>query len=219
MQEATYAQFLHTSSILSPRCCFLYNAKHAANALAASVNRVELTSKVLVCVTADGRLHVFHMNDGSDKQERPVWIQTLNIMHPSDSVRIITRGRNIFFSGSYFDLSPNEEEPYLVCKSFNGIAGTIRVYDPTRVTETEVSSGNVSVYSCVSGSASAHSAGQIRKKVRRWCHLHSTIDAHEHSMTRLLIGSSSSSSFLATASSKGTAIRVFGLPHGEQLWE
>jgi hypothetical protein len=227
---ATYAQLLHTTSTLavilpnSPRCCFLYDAKNAVNPLSAlpmsaAVKRVELTSTVLVCVTADGRLHVFHMNDGSDKQERPVWIQTLNIMHPSDSVRNITRGHNIFFSGSYFDLSPNEEEPYLVCKSFNGTAGTIRVYDPTQVSEIEVSSGNVSVYSGVSGAASAHSGGEIRKKVRRRCHLHTTIDAHEHSVTRMLTGKSSSSSFVATASSRGTTIRVFGLPHGQQLWE
>jgi WD40 repeat protein len=140
-------------------------------------------------------------------------------MHPLDSVRNISRGQKIFFSGSYFDLSPNEDECYLVCKSFNGTAGTIRVYDPTNITEVEVSSMNASVNSGgISTTASGHSGG-VKKKIRRRCHLHTTIDAHEHPVTRMLIGNGSSSSFVATASSKGTTIRVFGLPHGHQLYE
>ena len=225
----TYAQLLHTSSILavilpnSPRCCFLYNAKNATNPLAAlpmsaAVRRVELNKKVLICITADGRLHVFHMNN-VDSGERPVWIQSLNVMHPLDSVRNI-RGSSIYFSGSYFDLSPKDDECYLVCKSFNGTAGTIRVYDPTNISEVEVSSMNVSVNTSggMSAAASGHS-GEARKKDRRRCHLHTTIDAHEHPVTRMLIGSSSNSSFVATVSSKGTAIRVFSLPQGQQIYE
>jgi hypothetical protein len=226
---ATYAQLLQTSSTLavilphSPRCCFLYNAKNAINPLAAlpmsaAVKRVEITKKTLVCITADGRLHIFQNN--VETEERPVWIQTLNVMHPTDAVRNISRGSNIYFSGSYFDLlSPKEDECYLVCKSFNGTAGTLRVYDPTKTTEVEVPRMNASINSGgVSTTASAQS-GEIRKKVRKRCHLHTTIDAHEHPVTKMLIGSNSSSSFVATASSKGTAIRVFGLPHGQQLYE
>ncbi|KAL3801032.1 hypothetical protein HJC23_002325 [Cyclotella cryptica] len=248
---ATYAQFLHTASLLalispsSPRCCFLYHAKNASNALAAlpmsaAVKRVELTRSVLVCITADGRLQIFHMRCDSDGMATtttttttttPLWIQTLNVMHPSDTVRNITRGMNIFFSGSYFDLSPDETAPYLVCKSFHGTAGTLRVYDPTRVTEVEISSpscGNVSLYSgdgmsvAASTSSRVPSAGEVvRTKVRRRCHLHTTIDAHEHAVTRMLIGGGggAGTSFLATVSSKGTTVRVFGLPRGEQLWE
>jgi hypothetical protein len=226
----TYAQLLHTSSTLavilphSPRCCFLYNAKNAINPLAAlpmsaAVKRVEITKKVLVCITADGRLHIFQNN--VETGERPVWIQTLNVMHPSDAVRNISRGSNIYYSGSYFDLlSPKKDECYLVCKSFNGTAGTLRVYDPTEITEVEVSSMNVSINSGgISAAAASAQSGEIRKKVRKRCHLHTTIDAHEHPVTRMLIGSSASSSFVATASSKGTNIRVFGLPHGHQLYE
>ena len=116
----TYAQFLRTESILAvilpntPRCCFLYNAKNATSPLAAlpmsaAVKRAELTKKVLVCITSDGRLHVFHMNN-VESGERPIWIQSLNVMHPSDTTRNISRGNHIFFSGSYFDLSPNKDE-------------------------------------------------------------------------------------------------------------
>ena len=220
---ATYAQLLLTSCILaviqpiSPRCCLLYNAKDAINPLAAlpmsaAVKRVELTKKVLCCITADGRLHVFHMNNVQNG-ERPVWIQTLNVMHPMDSIRNISRGNNIYFAGAYFDLSPNQDDCYLVCKSFNGTAGTIRVYDPTNVTESE-SSMNANIHSVA---ASTQSNGS--KKVRRSCHLHTTIDAHEHPVIRMLISSGSSSSFVATASTKGTTIRVFGLPSGQQLYE
>ncbi|KAL7485063.1 hypothetical protein ACHAW6_010691, partial [Cyclotella cf. meneghiniana] len=246
----TYAQFLPAASLLamippnSPRCCFLYDVENATNALAAlpmsaAVKRVEFTTKVLVCVTADGRLHVFRMNHDTDRTKEhgrpddvttPLWIQTLNILHPSDSLRNITRGTNIFFSGAYFDLSPHESEPYLVCKSFNGTPGTIRVYDPTRVTEVEISSptcANSSLHSgdgisaAASASSRTHSASAaVPTRVRRRCHLHATIDAHEHPVARMLIGSGGGrSSFLATASARGTAIRVFGLPHGEQLWE
>ena len=226
----TYAQFLRTKSILAvilpenPRCCILYNAaKNTNNPLAAlpmsaAVKRVELTKKVLVCITADGRLHVFHMNNGNG--ERPIWIQSLNVMHPSDTTRNISRGNHIFYSGSYFDLSPTEDECYLVCKSFNGTAGTIRVYDPTNILEVEVSNMNASVNSgAVSNATSARSTGEAHKKVRRRCHLYTTIDSHEHPVTRMVIGSSSQSSYVATASNKGTTIRVFGLPHGQQLYE
>ena len=65
----------------------------------------------------------------------------------------------------------------------------------------------------VSNAASADSTGEVRKKVRRRCHLHTTIDSHEHPVTRMVIGYSSQSSYVATASSKGTTIRVFGLWH------
>eukprot|EP00956_Cyclotella_meneghiniana_P033956 scaffold100628_cov85-Cyclotella_meneghiniana.AAC.3 len=65
----------------------------------------------------------------------------------------------------------------------------------------------------VSNAASADSTGEVRKKVRRRCHLHTTIDSHERPVTRMVIGYSSQSSYVATASSKGTTIRVFGLWH------
>jgi WD40 repeat protein len=79
---------------------------------------------------------------------------------------------------------------------------------------------NASVNSgALSAAASAHSGEARKKSIRRRCHLHTTIDAHEHPVNRMLIGSSPTSSFVATASSKGTTIRVFGLPHGQQLYE
>jgi len=246
---ATYSQLLHNTSLLvvikpsTPRCCYLYNAKNAAFPLAAlplsaAVKRVELTRRVLAALTVDGRVHVFHMaDDGKDltqqmnnkegrKALRPTWIQTLNIMHPSDSCRSLTRGMDIFNVGSYFDLSPDEEQPLLVCKSFNGTSGTIRVYDPTIVEEVSIinnnSSSNVSVGSGAGSTASSwdyyHNTTPSKKKKRR-IQLLSTINAHEHSITRMLIGSSGSQSYLATTSSKGTTIRLFGLPRGDFLWE
>lgn len=257
---ASYAQLLHSTSLLavvqphSPRCCFLYNAKNASNALAAlpfgaAVKRIELTRRVLVVITVDGKLHIFHMkneanattidgDEGGDTQKRnalrPTWIQTLNSMHPTDTVRNLSRGLDALYAGSYFDLSPNEDTPYLVCKSFNKTAGTIRVYDPTQVTEVEITSlgGNVSVgnksnatFSVSNGEAISVTTSSswenscnspiAKKKMKRRIHLLATIDAHEHSVTRMLIGGS----FLATASAKGTSIRVFSLPTGECLSE
>jgi len=246
---ATYSQLLHNTSLLvvikpsTPRCCYLYNAKNAAFPLAAlplsaAVKRVELTRRVLAALTADGRVHVFHMADGGGdltqqmndtegrKALRPTWIQTLNIMHPSDSCRSLTRGMDIFNVGSYFDLSCEEEQPLLVCKSFNGTSGTVRVYDPTVVEEVSIinknSSSNVSIGSGAGSNASSWDYYQNTtptKKKKRRVKLLSTIDAHEHSVTRMVIGSSGSQSFLATTSSKGTTIRLFGLPRGDFLWE
>jgi len=245
---ATYCQILHNTSLIvvikpsTPRCCYLYNAKNAAFPLAAlplsaAVKRVELTRRVLAALTGDGRVHVFHMADGGGdltqemndaegrKALRPTWVQTLNIMHPTDSCRSLSRGLDIFNVGSYFDLSCEEEQPLLVCKSFNGTSGTVRVYDPTVVEEISIinkNSSNVSVGSGTGSNASSWDYYQnttpTRKKKRR-INLLSTINAHEHPVTRMVIGSSGSQSFLATTSSKGTTIRLFGLPRGDFLWE
>lgn len=246
---ATYCQILHNTSLIAvikpstPRCCYLYNAKNAAFPLAAlplsaAVKRVELTRRVLAALTGDGRVHVFHMADGGEdltqdmndavgrKALRPTWIQTLNIMHPTDSCRSLSRGLDIFNVGSYFDLSCEEEQQLLVCKSFNGTSGTIRVYDPTVVEEVSIinrnSSSNVSVGSGTGSNASSwdyYQSTTPTKKKKRRINLLSTINAHEHSVTRMVIGSSGSQSFLATTSSKGTTIRLFGLPRGDFLWE
>ncbi len=247
---ATYAQLLHSTSLLavvkpsSPRCCYLFNTKNASSPLAvlplsAAVKRVELQRNVLAAMTVDLRLHVFHLTgDGSscvnghsiDRRHgiepgklRPMLITTLNIMHPSDSPRN-TRGIDGFNAGAYFDLSPGEEE-YLICKSFNGSPGTIRVYDPTIVHT--LPSGNVSVASegVVSTECSwdMHNSVTARKKVKRRIHFITSIDAHDHSVTRMLIGwggrNKQPSSYLATTSCHGTRIRVFGLPKGENLWD
>lgn len=246
---ATYAQLLHSTMLLavvkpsSPRCCCLYNAKNSSSPLAelplsAAVKRVELNRKVLAAMTVDLRLHVFHMSSGlgdnvdamDRKALRPTLITTLNIMHPSDSPRNVTRGLEGLYAGSYFDVSPNDDDPFLVCKSFNMTAGTVRVYDPTIVQElTNVASCNASI-----GSGSAISTASSwdkhydatlpsTKKVKRRIKLLSTINAHDHSVTRMLIGGGGGkgqqSTFLATVSSKGTAVRIFGLPQGDYLWE
>lgn len=224
---ATYAQLLQNTSLLavvkpsSPRCCYLYNAKNSSSSLAAlplsaAVKRVELQRKVLAAITVDLRLHVFHLIDSDASNTtvlRPTLITTLNIMHPSDSPRNLTRGMDGFNAGSYFDLSPNEDQPYLICKSFNGSPGTVRVYDPTIVKElSNDASCNASI-----GSGSAPSV----TKVKHMIHFLTSINAHDHSVTRMLIGGGTNTqpTYLATASSKGTAIRVFGLPKGSLLWE
>lgn len=239
----------------TPRCCYLYNAKNAkfplaALPLSAAVKRVELTRQVLTALTVDGRVHVFHMAEGGEDitiknsqrhmmEEksssssrkallRPTWIQTLNIMHSSDSCRSLTRGMDIFNAGSYFDLSPDEEQPLLVCKSFNRTSGTVRVYDPTIVEEVSIINNHNNIGSNVSVGSGAGSTtssswdyyhnNPVKKKKRR-IQLLSTINAHEHCVTRMLIGRSGNQSYLATTSSKGTTIRLFGLPRGDFLWE
>jgi hypothetical protein len=224
---ATYAQLLQNTSLLavvkpsSPRCCFLYNAKNSSSSLAAlplsaAVKRVELQRKVLAAMTVDLRLHVFHLTDSDASNTtalRPTLITTLNIMHPSDSPRNVTRGMDGFNAGSYFDLSPDEDQPYLICKSFNGSPGTVRVYDPTIVKElSNDASCNASI-----GSGSAPSVTKVKHRI----HFLTSINAHDHSVTRMLIGGGANTqpTYLATASSKGTAIRVFGLPKGSLLWE
>jgi len=167
-------------------------------------------------------------------------------MHCTDSTRNITRGLDAFNAGSYFDLSTNEKEPYLVCKSFNGTPGTVRVYDPTIVHTTI----NHQLHGCSSSVGSGKSTKSTapswdncnpslatdttKKKVKPRIHLLTTIDAHEHAVTRMLIGGGCDGGkesntkvqqqqqhqqFLATVSSKGTTIRVFGLPKGDRLWE
>jgi len=260
---ATYAQLLHNTSLLavvkpsSPRCCYLYNAKNASSSLAvlplsAAVKRVELQRRVLVAMTVDLRLHVFHMTDGGgdvtqqkngtgnnnhrgglltgkNKKLRPTLITTLNIYHPSDSPRNVTRGLDAFNAGSYFDLSTNEDSPYLVCKSFNGTQGTVRVYDPTTVHNTaSITSCNASVGSGRSAKSTTSSwynnfnynSLHEAKKIKRRIQLLTTIETHNHSITRMLIGGGGKEkqTFLATASSRGTTIRVYGLPRGDQLW-
>jgi len=291
---ASYAQLLHDTSLLAvvrpstPRCLYLYNAKgnvsHARNLnrsplaampLSAAIKRVELTRDVLVALTVDGRLHVFHMGrsasdssgtgDGSPSSSssptvktpglKPTWIQTINILHSTDSLRNFSRGLEASYAGSYFDLSPNEKYPYLVCKSFNGTAGTIRVYDPTVVHEVDTStgSGGNSLSGRSASNRSLSSGGGISaasswdfhythgnsvtspntgRKLKKRIQLHTTINAHEHPVTRMLIGGGGSvattstmttatqpQTYLATTSSKGTTIRVFALPSGQQLWE
>lgn len=259
---ATYAQVLQQNTSLlavikpsSPRCCYMYNTQNsftslAALPLSAAVKRVELQRMtvsggsdkksnvekrclvVLVAMTVDLRLHIFHMADYSCDDDNnalcPMLITTLNIMHPSDTVRNVTRGLGGFNFGSYFDLSPNVDmPPYLICKSFNGTPGSVRVYDPTIV---KVLSSNYASSAASIGSGSArstatswdvHDAPTITTKVRRGIHYLTTINAHDHSVTRMLIGSSRNNqqTFMATASSKGTTIRVFGLHDGILLWE
>jgi len=189
-------------------------------------------------MTVDLRLHVFHMTeDGGDAQSlnqnndgaaekkslRPQLITTLNIMHPSDSPRNITRGMDAFNTGSYFDLSTNEDAPYLVCKSYNGTPGTVRVYDPTVVHQiSTVASCNASVGSGSAVTTSSWDKSPPRtKKTKRRIKLLATINTHDHSVTRMLIGGGGKKqqTFLATVSSKGTTIRVFGLPMGDLCWE
>ncbi|KAL3822796.1 hypothetical protein ACHAXA_005961 [Cyclostephanos tholiformis] len=237
---ATYAQLLQNTSLLavvkpsSPRCCYLYNAKSASSSLAAlplsaAVKRVELQRKVLAAMTVDLRLHVFHLTDSGAADTdalRPTLITTLNIMHPSDSPRNVTRGMDSFNAGSYFDLSPNEEQPYLICKSFNGSPGTVRVYDPTILKEPlNVASCNASIGSgsapSIASSWDKYESPPATNKVKHRIHFLSSINAHDHSVTRMLIGGgrNTQQTYMATASSKGTAIRVFGLPHGSLLWE
>jgi len=237
---ATYAQLLHNTSLLavvkpkSPRCCQLFNAKHSSSPIAilplsAAVKRVELQRKVLVAMTVDLRLHIFHMSDDGGiygKALKPTLVTTLNIFHPSDSARNI-RGLEGYNAGSYFDLSPNEDEPYLVCKSFNGSPGTVRVYNPTIVqTLPNVNSCSASLGSGRSVTSTASSWDRhdnanhpIAKRTKRRLQLLTTINAHDHSVTRMLIGGGGKgktslccSSYLATVSSKGTTIRLFGLP-------
>lgn len=254
---ATYAQLLHNTSLLaavqpsSPRCCHLYNAKNSSSPLAtlplsAAVKRVELQrirggiDMVLVAMTVDLRLHVFHMTDGGGdvqqysarsrsvekkKKLRPTLITTLNIYHPSDSPRNVTRGLDGFNAGSYFDLSTNESAPYLVCKSFNGTPGAVRVYDPTTVHSTvspssDASVGGGSARSIMSSSWDKYSSPPGSQKIKRRIQLLTTIEAHNHSVTRMLIGGGGKDqqTLLATASSKGTNIKVFGLPKGDLLW-
>ncbi|KAL9181154.1 hypothetical protein ACHAXT_009959 [Thalassiosira profunda] len=239
---ATYAQLLHSSSLLavvkpsSPRCCFLYNAKNttsplAALPLSAAVKRVELNKRCLAAMTVDLRLHVFHMTEGGGAADklpfRPTLVTTLNVMHPSDSPRNVTRGLDGYNAGSYFDLCPKEEEPLLVCKSFNGGPGTVRVYDPSIVST--ISTNVASDASARSGKSAASTASSWdkynsppeTKKVKRRIQLLTTITAHENACTRMLIGGGGKEkqTFLATVSAKGTTIRVFGLPKGDQMWE
>ncbi|KAL7544411.1 hypothetical protein ACHAWF_007796 [Thalassiosira exigua] len=248
---ATYAQLLHETSLLavtrpsSPRCCFLFNAKNASSPLAAlplsaAVKRVELQRRVMAAMTVDLRLHVFHLCDcGTDsngnaprgtedaeekKALRPILITTLNLMHPSDSLRVVSRGVEGFNSGSYFDLSTHEDEPILVCKSFKGTSGTVRVYDPTIVSSVESGRGDASVGSGSTRTASSwdrYDSFPTPKKVKRRIHLLTTINAHDHSVTRMLIGGGGKDkpTYLATVSSKGTTIRVFSLPTGEHVME
>lgn len=93
------------------------------------------------------------------------------------------------------------------------------------------SAGSASIVSAGSGTSS-------RRGKRRRMRLLGTIDAHDHAVSRMVIGgrgddggggrSNAESSgeesrddgyTLATASSNGTTIRVFGLPGCERLWE
>ena len=243
---ATYAQLLHNTSLLavikpkSPRCCQLFNAKHSSSPIAilplsAAVKRVELQRKVLVAMTVDLRLHIFHMSDDGGiygRALKPTLVTTLNIFHPSDSARNI-RGLEGYNAGSYFDLNPNEDEPYLVCKSFNGTPGTVRVYNPTIVQILPNNSCSASLGSGRSATSTASSWDRhdnanhpIAKKTKRRLQLLTTINAHDHSVTRMLIGGGGKgktslccTSYLATVSSKGTTIRLFGLPRGDYLWE
>lgn len=244
---ATYAQLLHNTSLLavikpaSPRCCQLFNAKHSSSPLAimplsAAVKRVELQRKVLVAMTVDLRLHIFHMSDDGGiygKALKPTLVTTLNIFHPSDSARNM-RGLEGYNAGSYFDLSPNEDEPYLVCKSFNGSPGTVRLYNPTVVQtlpnvnkcSASLGSGRSAISTASSWDRHDNAHHPITKKTKRRLQLLTTINAHDHSVTRMLIGGGGKgktslccTSYLATVSSKGTTIRLFGLPTGDYLWE
>ena len=243
---STYAQLLHNTSLLavvkpkSPRCCQLFNAKHGSSPIAimplsAAVKRVELQRKVLVAMTVDLRLHIFHMSDDGGiygRALKPILVTTLNIFHPSDSARNI-RGLEGYNAGSYFDLNPNEDEPYLVCKSFNGTSGTVKVYNPTVVQTLPNVNCSASLGSGRSATSTASSWDRhdnanhpIAKKTKRRLQLLTTINAHDHSVTRMLIGGGGKgktslccTSYLATVSSKGTTIRLFGLPRGDYLWE
>ena len=122
-------------------------------------------------------------------------------MHPSDSPRNVTRGMNGFNASSYFDFSPDEDQSYLICKSFNGSPGTVQVYDPTIVKELS----NDASYNASIGSGSAPSVTKFKHRI----HFLTSINAHDHSVTRMLIGGGTNTqpTYLATASSKGTAIQ------------
>ena len=216
---ATFAQMSCSMTLAvirpdSPRCVHVYKmgddlSNTAVLPLSAAVKRVELQEKVLVAMTVDLRLHVFHMQlDNPGVEPKISFITILNILHPTDSPR--TLGDDGFCSGSYFDLSTNSDEPRLACKSFTGTPGSIRVYNPLGFHEVAIDSAP---------RLDRRNSPPPTRKVRRRLELVTTIDAHDHAVTRMVIGTSEQKSFLATCSSKGTSIRIYTLSEGKLMYE
>ena len=215
---ATFAQMSNSTLAVvrpdSPRCVHIYNmhddlSNIAVLPLSAAVKRVELQEKVLVAMTADLRLHVFHMHlDNQSDEPKISFITILNILHPTDSPR--TLGDDGFCIGSYFDLSTSPDQPRLACKSFNGKPGSLRVYNPLKFHEDTVD---------LAPRLDRHDSTPPAGKVRRRLELVTKIDAHDHAVTRMVIGTSERKSFLATCSSKGTYIRIYSLSDGKFMHE
>jgi len=215
---ATFAQMSNSTLAVvrpdSPRCVHICNlcddlSNIAVLPLSAAVKRVELQEKVLVAMTADLRLHIFHImhSDNPSDEVKISFITILNILHPTDSPR--TLGNDGFCIGSYFDLSTSPDQPRLACKSFNGTPGSIRVYNPLKFHEVIDSAPRLD----------RRDSPPPARKVRRRLELVTTIDAHDHAVTRMVIGTSKRKSFLATCSSKGTSIRIYSLSEGKFMHE
>uniref|UniRef100_A0A7S1Z9G8 Autophagy-related protein 18 n=1 Tax=Ditylum brightwellii TaxID=49249 RepID=A0A7S1Z9G8_9STRA len=204
------SRMLHRTSLLTvvpistPRTLSLLDARNTPSSSSSilktlhfthAIRRIECTKLYLFVLTADGMLHVFHMNESLQR------ISSISLLHPSESTRKMTESVYTTYAHSFFDISQSvQEECFLVCRHSCDSSS----FSTATTEEKKEFKGNViSVYSV-----------QDMK-------LLNCVKAHNHhEVVKMCIGGSKKGEQrLATCSSKGTVIRIFGpLPQLNKLY-
>lgn len=206
-------QVLHRTSLLAisksktPRIVsFIYGKNGRVLkelSFTSAVRRVEMNRLCLAVLTASGELHIFAYGLGKQKEDIR-FLTSIGLLHKSESARMMTAD-GATLQGSFFELASQcvSGETWLVTKSVEGI-GYVSVY--------KISTAQIGRSTC-------------QDDVQIPCiKLINTICAHNHSVCKLALGGISESSKMidlvfATASVKGTLIRVFSMTTGEKLYE
>ena len=181
----------------SPRTLSLANA-FTGRALrdlpfSAVVRRVDVGQSVLCVLTAEGRLHVFRLATLK-------LLRSVPVVHPSDPARWIG-GAHSSAAGSYFAVTSDagggagdadtdtdtDTDTFVVCRCRKRI-GWVRTY---RVT--------------------AEAGGGLRMR------LVGSFQAHSEPVVKIAVGGVAQDRKIATASSRGTWVRIWSVPHGTGL--
>mmetsp|Transcript_27089 Transcript_27089/g.39263 ORF Transcript_27089/g.39263 Transcript_27089/m.39263 type:complete len:956 (-) Transcript_27089:891-3758(-) len=120
------SRMLHRTSLLTivpistPRTLSLLDARNTPSSSSSilktlhfthAIRRIECTKLYLFVLTADGMLHVFHMNESLQR------ISSISLLHPSESTRKMTESVYTTYAHSFFDISQSvQEECFLVCR-------------------------------------------------------------------------------------------------------
>jgi len=206
-------QILHRTSLLAivksrtPRIVTLIHARNGRVvkelSFTSAVRRVEMNKLCMVVLTASGELHVFTYKRTMESDAHLEFLIKIDILHDSESARTMT-AEGALVQGAYFDLTSHLTDgcAWLVAKSKDGV-------------------GVVSVYKIACEGNTALSTIELVE----------SFTAHNNGISRIAIGgvvnekgNSSDSEqrsglHFATASSKGTIVRVYSLPVCDKLYE
>lgn len=219
----SHIQILHSTSVIAvvkkstPRVISILHAKTAQCILEIpftnAIRRIELNIHTMAVLTADGILHIFHLKgngggSGEKKEKGVEFLQTISILHSSESTRMMTAD-SAKTSGAFFDLSSHLFTSSSVKASRsssihkNGENASSTSPSSWLVTKSDKGIGYISVYMSCSktifmtkhhenvSNISSSKTPTIQKKTKVHMQLVETFQAHAHGIARIAIGGAS----------------------------